>query len=110
MAATEECSQIIDHKTLYWHTVLPETVGQFTGLTDKNGKKIFEGDICEVCLDPEICVGKVIWDDKIASYNILFNDGKCILPLDLWLNRNNPVWISVIGNIHDNPELLEVEA
>lgn len=81
-----------------------ETVGQYTGLNDKNGKKIFEGDICRVCLDPEICVGKIIWDDKIASYNILFYDGKCVLPLDLWLARNNPVWIEVIGNIHDNPE------
>ena len=92
------------------YPVAPETVGQFTGLTDKNGKKIFEGDICRVCLDPEICIGDVIWDSEIASYNIPFNNGKCVLPLDIFIAKNkvgDKVWIEVIGNIHDNPELLE---
>ena len=90
--------------------VHPETVGQFTSLSDKNGKRIFEGDIVRVCLDPEICVGNVIWDNKIASYNIPFNNGKCVLPLDIFIAKNkvgDKVWIEVIGNIHDNPELLE---
>ena len=90
--------------------VVTETVSQFTGLTDKNGKKIFEGDIVRVCLDPEICVGNVIWDSEIASYNIPFNNGKCVLPLDIFIAKNKvgeKVWIEVIGNIHDNPELLE---
>ena len=89
--------------------VIPETIGQFTGLTDKNGKKIFEGDVVRVCLDPEICVGDVIWDSEIASYNIPFNNGKCVLPLDILIAKNkvgDKVWIEVIGNIHDNPELL----
>ena len=87
-----------------------ETVGQFTGLTDKNGTKIFEGDVVRVCLDPEICIGDVIWDNEIASYNIPFNNGKCVLPLDIFIAKNkvgDKVWIEVIGNIHDNPELLE---
>lgn len=90
--------------------VVTETVGQFTGLTDKNGTNIFEGDIVRVCLDPEICVGNVIWDSEIASYNIPFNNGKCVLPLDIFIAKNkvgDKVWIEVIGNIHDNPELLE---
>lgn len=93
------------------YEVYPETVGQFTGLTDKNGKKIFEGDIVRVCLDPEICIGDVIWDSEIASYNIPFNNGKCVLPLDIFIAKNkvgDKVWIEVIGNIHDNPELLGV--
>jgi uncharacterized phage protein (TIGR01671 family) len=92
------------------YAVNVETVGQFTGLTDKNGKKIFEGDVVRVCLDPEICVGKVIWDSEIASYYIPFNNGKCVLPLDIFIAKNkvgDKVWIKVIGNIHDNPELLE---
>ena len=91
------------------YAVKAETVGQFTGLTDKNGKKIFDGDIVRVCLDPEICVGNVIWDSDIASYNIPFNNGKCVLPLDIFIAKNkvgDKVWIEVIGNIHDNPELL----
>jgi uncharacterized phage protein (TIGR01671 family) len=92
------------------YAVKAETVGQFTGLTDKNGKKIFEGDIVRVCLDPEICIGDVIWDNEIASYNIPFNNGKCVLPIDIFIAKNkvgDKVWIEVIGNIHDNPELLE---
>lgn len=90
----------------------PETVGQFTGLTDKNGKKVFEGDIVRVCLDPEICIGDVIWDSEIASYNIPFSNGKCVLPLDIFIAKNkvgDKVWIEAIGNIHDNPELVEVD-
>ncbi len=96
-------------QALQFGSVESKTVGQFTGLTDKNGKKIFEGDIVRVCLDPEICVGDVIWDSDIASYNIPFNNGKCVLPLDIFVAKNkvgDKVWIEVIGNIHDNPELL----
>jgi uncharacterized phage protein (TIGR01671 family) len=95
------------------YEVATETIGQYTGLTDKNGNKIFEGDVLRVCLDPEIRVGDVIWDSEIASYNIPFNDGKCVLPLDIFIAKNkvgDKVWIEAIGNIHDNPELLEVTA
>ncbi|EGC8431308.1 hypothetical protein H9185_001187 [Listeria monocytogenes] len=90
--------------------VIPETVGQFTGLTDKNGKKIFEGDICRVCLDPEICIAHIQYDERTASFNMRYNDYQCNTFLDMRLAENrvgDRVWIEVIGNIHDNPELLE---
>ncbi len=87
--------------------VIPETVGQYTGLTDKNGKKIFEGDILEGdledSLDPgakwrsEIIWGKFGWNCK---------GNKISLPMDEYDIREG----EVIGNIHDNPELLKGSA
>lgn len=68
------------------HEVIPETVEQFTGLTDKNGKKIFEGDI--------IAYG----DDR---YLVNFGDGY-FSPFDFICEDE----CKVIGNIYDNPELL----
>lgn len=88
------------------YSVKLETVGQYTGLTDKNGKKIFEGDILEGdledSLDPgakwrsEIIWGKFGWNCK---------SNKISLPMDEYDIREG----EVIGNIHDNPELLEVK-
>lgn len=78
--------------------VIPETVGQYTGLKDKNGKKIFEGDIVQ----DNIIFGEVAWDDKTASFIIDdIQDG--YQGYSDWIHK-----IEVIGNIHSNPELLEV--
>lgn len=79
--------------------VNPDTVGQFTGLTDKNGKKIFEGDIVAT----QWCRGVVCYGEFNCSccdgiYGWYF-DGADIREYDMY---------EVIGNIHDNPELLEV--
>ena len=95
----------------YTH-VDPETVGQFIGLTDKNGKKIFEGDIVKTWRNT---IGKIefgqYWDEEIEEdfygYAWIGKDeyGESItLSLDKRWNGHE-----VIGNIHDNPELLEVE-
>ncbi len=85
-------------------TVYTDTVGQFTGLTDKNGKKIFEGDIVH-------CIS---WTDK-ANMVVIFEDGEFRMVLCERYKNYIPgcgfyaIWCfdkEIIGNIHDNPELL----
>lgn len=87
---------------------IPETVEQYTGLTDKNGNKIFEGDILNCCLGESYIIGVVKYDQRIASFFVDHNNGKTSLFVDFFLaNQNNEkVCFEVVGNIHDNPELL----
>ena len=95
--------------------VIPETVGQYTGLTDKNGKRIFEGDIIRaITLDTGteclavVCFGNFIDEnngDEYIGFYIEFDGIKTTitqLAMEECKNR-----IEVIGNIHDNPELLK---
>lgn len=85
-----------------------ETIGQYTGLTDKNGNKIFEGDILNCCLGESYIIGVVKYDQRIASFFVDYNNGKTSLFVDFFLaNQNNEkVCFEIVGNIHDNPELL----
>ena len=89
--------------------VIPETVGQYTGLTDKNGKKIFEGDICRFreCSKGDMCwIGKVHY--KYQQFLISGGKNKeCDCPFIIPMSRLSSERIEVMGNIHDNPELLE---
>lgn len=109
--------------------VMPETVGQYTGLLDKNGKEIFEGDIVDFfnirgkivneCGAFGIAVSPNIDYDLLESKipfnnnaNFCFNDNFISL-WELWWNYeqdDNPLYeVEIIGNIHDNPELLKQE-
>lgn len=86
--------------------VRPETVGQFTGLLDKNEKKIFEGDIVKHYNRDDnpaaFDVGRIFWDTKKCRW--LRTAQKCDYNPEVWSSSaKNYV---VIGNIHDNPELL----
>lgn len=87
--------------------VIPETIGQFTGLTDKNGNKIFEGDIVQ-CVEAfaldKIKKGEcyvVDWFDEGAMFEIT----KGLDSEDF--NHCTELQFKIIGNIHDNPELLK---
>ena len=84
-------------------TVTPESVGQFTGLLDKNGNKIFEGDILK-CISPND--GSEFISDFIAtlSNGITFKNSD--LNWDMTLFEYEWMEVEIIGNIHDNPELL----
>ena len=95
----------------YNKAVQPETVGQYTGLTDKNGKKIFEGDICRFreWNNGDMCwIGKVHYEHQ--QFLISGDANKEFqTPFFLVMSRFIPKNIEVIGNIHDNPELLKGE-
>ena len=111
------------------YEVIPETVGQYTGLTDKNGKKIFEGDIIrysdsgeyEMYLESLECPEEYdginfenMWTIDEVVYGIAINYPAFDLNRHDWevnglsnLSESGCYFYEVIGNIHDNPELLK---
>lgn len=93
------------------YAVIPETVGQYTGLTDKNGKKIFEGDIVRVDDDVKETFPQVEDGDVRFARGGFFvgSYGDILRSLDVIADFKGVLRGEVIGNIHDNPELLTKE-
>lgn len=89
--------------------VLKETVGQYTGLTDRNGTKIFEGDIVEFRRFKDTCASKIIFNHKTAGFEFWWNVvvGAYGEKATHQANMSVSHEINVIGNIYDNPELLK---
>ena len=88
--------------TEFWYKVDPETVGQFTGLTDKNGTKVFEGGIVRFYDDSEdeLVNGTVIFNADFCSFCVSMKGHEDIMLMAHWQYE-------VIGNVYDNSELLK---
>lgn len=88
---TPDTSEIIEYE------VVPETVGQYIGLCDVSGVKVFEGDIVEVYTEDERA--QVVFDQESARYNLEFST--FVADFDSYYTSE----IEVVGNVYDNPEL-----
>ena len=126
LSHTNYNSPLIDQNNDDPVPVDPATVGQYTGLQDSNGKRIFEGDIVRMHGNPddiaEICFGEFgcvdieleAKTDRVHGwyYKPLKTDAMSQVEPFCWEFQINDMWIKgtemvVVGNIHDNPELME---
>lgn len=98
------------------HEVDPNTVGQFTGLRDKNGRDIWEGDIFKedgsgIVRSVFRVPGGLAFEDNPVSFG--YDHRAPVYPYSSIAEMQSVSWLSqcceVIGNIHDNPELLKTE-
>lgn len=81
-----------------WGNVVPETVGRYTGLRDKYGERIFEGDIVKLYLIDDVEVGVIKFNNIMCRFMFFTKDGN--------YSFDNDCIFEIIGNTYDNPELL----
>ncbi len=100
------CGDDFEHHKIF--AVKESTIGQFTGLTDKNGKEIYEGDIISSKNHPKI-KHLIFYNEKQGKFMAglygktnIYDFGVCGVDIPAWMAEKE-----VVGNIHDNPELLK---
>jgi uncharacterized phage protein (TIGR01671 family) len=81
-----------------------DTVGQYTGLTDKNSNEIFEGDIVKTSHGGSTYYAKIEWDD--GSFWVTNHD----IQMPSYISEVSKTYLEIIGNIYDNPELVGGES
>lgn len=102
---------IIHGEDGFLHDIDPETFGEFTGLLDKNGKKIYEGDIVKHPYIDPIFRDLVEVGDGVTS-EVVFHDGAFVIKYDeddfIYLDGfTRHGHVEVVGNIYDNPKLIK---
>ena len=99
----EPYAQIYDERSKDWILVYAETVGQYTGLKDKNDVEIYEGDLIKTAYASGIFV--VAFDERYTCVSLF--EVKQLSDKYICLSNRFQYDYEVIGNIYDNPELLE---
>lgn len=95
-------------KVMDWAYVKPETVGQYTGIKDSKGKNIYEGDVLFIKVGNYLEYNTCVIFENGAFWTIGENTNDHDTLLCAYINPISPLLeVNVIGNIHNNPELLK---
>jgi uncharacterized phage protein (TIGR01671 family) len=103
LSYSEQCDRYYIGVSELMHPVNPETAGQYTGLKDKKGVKIFEGDLLRVCKNKNGLLKVEFVNEYVGGWVLTHKSTD--QHLSLGARKTND--IEIIGNIHDNKELLE---
>ena len=107
-------AEYFEDKAAYLKKVIPETVGQYTGLKDINGKMIFEGDIVKE--EYEVFVSARVKEKRVRIGYVEYESNSLCCRYYAYFWNDKKKWrgnfaihcgCEIIGNIHDNPELLK---